>query len=93
MKSTKTFPLIAVLGLYPMSNSLSFMAHFISLPEVSRLGVLLGFQWCDLGNMVEAFWQWLPTLGLISPSLDTFPPLPSELGCSNRPAVVFYLAL
>ena len=37
MKSTKTFPLIVVLGLYLMSNSLNSMAHFTSLPEVSGL--------------------------------------------------------
>ena len=37
MKSTKTCPLIAVLGLYLMSNSLNSMAHFTSLPEVSSL--------------------------------------------------------
>ena len=37
MKSAKTCPLTAVLCLYPMSNSLSSMAHFISLPEVSDL--------------------------------------------------------
>ena len=37
MKSAKTFYLIAVLGLYLMSNSLSSMAHFISHPEVSGL--------------------------------------------------------
>ena len=37
MKSAKTFPFIAVFGLYRMSNSLSSMAHFISLPEVSSL--------------------------------------------------------
>ena len=37
MKSAKTCPLTAILGLYLMSNSLSSMAHFISLPEVSSL--------------------------------------------------------
>ena len=37
MKSAKTCPLIAVLGLYLMSNSLSSMAHFTSLHEVSGL--------------------------------------------------------
>ena len=37
MKSAKTCPLIAILGLYLMSNSLSSMAHFISLPKVSSL--------------------------------------------------------
>ena len=36
-KSTKTYPFIAVFGLYLISNSLSSMAHFISLPEVSGL--------------------------------------------------------
>ena len=34
MKSTKICPFIVVLGLYLMSNSLSSIAHFISLPEV-----------------------------------------------------------
>ena len=37
MKSAKTCPLTAFLGLYLMSNSLSSMAHFISLPKVSGL--------------------------------------------------------
>ena len=37
MKFAKTCPLIVVLGLYLMSNSLSSMAHFTSLPEVSGL--------------------------------------------------------
>ena len=32
-------------------------------------------------------------LELASPSLDTFPLLISELGCSNRPAAALYLAL
>ena len=36
-KSAKTCPFIAFFGLYLMSNSLSSMAHFISLPEVSGL--------------------------------------------------------
>ena len=34
-KSDKTCPFIAVFGLYLISNPLSSMAHFISLPEVS----------------------------------------------------------
>ena len=34
MKSAKTCPLIAVLGLYLMLNSLSSMAYFTSLLEV-----------------------------------------------------------
>ena len=37
MKSAKTRPLTAVLGLYMMLNSVSPMTHFISLPEVSGL--------------------------------------------------------
>ena len=37
MKSANTCPLIVVLGLYLMSNSLSSMDHFTSLPEVSGL--------------------------------------------------------
>ena len=37
MKSAKNYPLITVLGLYVMSNSLSSMTHFISLAEVSGL--------------------------------------------------------
>ena len=36
-KSAKTYPFIAVFCLYLMSNSLSSMAHFINLPEVSGL--------------------------------------------------------
>ena len=36
-KSAKICPFIAVFGLYQMSNSLSSMAHFINLPEVSGL--------------------------------------------------------
>ena len=37
-KSAKTCPFIAVFDLYLISNSLSSIAHFISLPEVSGLG-------------------------------------------------------
>ena len=37
MKSTKICPFTVVLSLYLMSNSLSSIAHFISLPEVSGL--------------------------------------------------------
>ena len=49
MKSTNTRPLTVVLGLYLVSNSLSSMAYFISLPKFSvcaisvSLGVPLGF--------------------------------------------------
>ena len=37
MKSAKIYHFTAVLSLYLMSNSLSSIAHFISLPEVSGL--------------------------------------------------------
>ena len=37
MKSANTCPLIVVLGLYLMSNSLSSMGHFTSLLEASGL--------------------------------------------------------
>ena len=37
MKSAKTYHFIEVFDLYLMSNSLSSMAHFISLSEVSGL--------------------------------------------------------
>ena len=46
-KSAKSCPFIAVFGLYLMSNSLSSMAHFISLPEVSGL-----CNTCFIGNYV-----------------------------------------
>ena len=47
MKSAKICPFTAVLGLYLMSNSLSSIAHFISLPEVSDL-----FSICFIGYSV-----------------------------------------
>ena len=37
MKFAKTCPLIDILGLYLMSNSLNSMAYFTSPPEVSGL--------------------------------------------------------
>ena len=36
-KSAKIYPFIAIFGLYRISNSLSSMANFINLPEVSGL--------------------------------------------------------
>ena len=48
MKSAKTCALIAVLGLYLMSNSLSYMTHFTSLPEVSGLCSIY-FIGCSIG--------------------------------------------
>ena len=55
MKSAKICPLTAVLGLYLMSNSLSSMAHFISLPEVSGLCNI-----CFIGCSVRTsmVWAW-----------------------------------
>ena len=55
-KLAKICPFIAVFGLYLISNSLSSMAHFISLPEVSGLcstcfiGYFLGLLWYEPGN-------------------------------------------
>ena len=46
-KSVKTCPFIVVFGLYLMSNSLSSMAHFINLLEVSGL-----CNTCFIGNSV-----------------------------------------
>ena len=48
MKFAKFFPLIAVLGLHLMSNSLSSMAHFTSLPEVYDLCNIC-FIGCSIG--------------------------------------------
>ena len=55
MKSTKTCPLIVVLGLYLMSNSLSSIAHFTSLPEVSGLCSI-----CFIGYSIgiSMVWAW-----------------------------------
>ena len=55
MKSAKICPLIAVLGLYLMSNSLSSMAHFTSLLEVSILCNI-----CFIGYSVgiSIVWAW-----------------------------------
>ena len=49
-KSAKTCPFITAFGLYQMSNSLSSMAHFISLPEVSSL-----CNTCFIGYSVGTF--------------------------------------
>ena len=51
MKSAKTFPLTAVLGLYLMLNSLSSMAYFISLHEVSGLCNIC-FIGCSVGILI-----------------------------------------
>ena len=48
MKSANTYPLIAVLGLYLMSNSLNSMAHFTSLLEVYGLCSIC-FIGCSVG--------------------------------------------
>ena len=47
MKFAKICPFTTVLGLYLMSNSLSSIAHFISLPEVSGL-----YSICFIGYLV-----------------------------------------
>ena len=55
MKSAKIFPLIDVLGLYLMSNSLNSIAHFTSLPKVSGLCNM-----CFIGSSVGILivWAW-----------------------------------
>ena len=49
-KSAKTCPFITVFGLYLISNSLSYIAHFISLLEVSGLCTT-----CFIGYYVGTF--------------------------------------
>ena len=55
MKFAKIFPLITVLGLYLMSNSLSSMAHFTNLPKVSGLCNIC-FIGCSIG--ISKVWAW-----------------------------------
>ena len=57
MKSAKIFPLIAVLGLYLMLNSLSFMTHFTSLLEVSGLYNIC-FIRCSVGISIVRAWKY-----------------------------------
>ena len=54
MKSNKICPFTVVLGLYLMSNSLSSIAHFISILEVSGLCSI-----CFIGYSVgtSTFWM------------------------------------
>ena len=98
-KSAMICPFIIVFGLYLMSNSLSSMAHFINLSEVSGLcntcfmGILLGFRWYSLGSKGRVFGLWLQMPGSVSPLLDTSPLLLSKLGCNSRLGVVLSLCL
>ena len=55
MKSTKICPLIIVLGLYLISNSVNSMAHFINLLEVSGLCNIC-FIGCSIG--ISIVWAW-----------------------------------
>ena len=55
MKSAKIWTLITVLGLYLMSNSLSPMAYFTSLPKVSSLCNIC-FIGCSIGILIV--WAW-----------------------------------
>ena len=55
MKYAKICPLIAVLNLYLMSNSLSSMAHFTSLSKVSGLYNIC-FIGCSIG--ISIVWAW-----------------------------------
>ena len=61
MKSAKLFPLIAVLGLYLMSNSLNSMAHFTSLPEVYGLCNIC-FIGCSIGILIVWAWNYCRSL-------------------------------
>ena len=98
-KSAKTFPFIALFGLYLMSNLINSKAHFINLLEVSGLcstclsGIPLGRQWYELESKGGAFGLRLLMPGLVSHSLDTSPLLLSELGCNSRLDVVLGLCL
>ena len=96
-KSAKTCPFIAVFGLYLISNSLNFMAHFINLPllcvALASSSILLGLQWYEPGNKGEVFRLQLPKPGQVSPSLGTSPLLLSKLGCISRQDVVLGLCL
>ena len=61
MKYAKTCPLIVVLSLYLMSNSLRSIAilpvfpRFLVYAVFASLGVMSESQWCELGSMVEVF--------------------------------------
>ena len=57
MKSANTCPLIDFLGLYLMSNSLSFIAHFTSLPMVSGLCSIC-FIGCFVGISMVRAWKY-----------------------------------
>ena len=56
MKYAKTYPLTVVLGLYLMSNSLSSMAHFISLPKVLQYLSHWVFCW-DFNSVSLEIWS------------------------------------
>ena len=82
-----------------MSNSLSsmptssiFLGSLVSV-ALASLGILLEFQWYELGSKGGVFGLWLPMTGLISPSLGTFPLLLSELGCNSRLGAALSLCL
>ena len=98
-KFAKTCPLIAVFGLYLMSNSLNSKAHFINLLEVfgcvalASLGIMSGLQWYELESKGGVFGLRLLTPGLVSPSLDTSPLLLSELSCNSRLDVILGFCL
>ena len=99
MKSARTCPFIAVLGLYLISNSLSSIAHFINLPETSSfarpasLDTLLGLLWCEPRNRGEASELQSPTPVLIFPFSGTSSPLLSEPDCNSKLGVVLALCL
>ena len=63
MKSAKICSLIAILGLYLTSNSISSTAHFIVFQRFlvcaifASLDIQLGLRWYELGSKVGVFWM------------------------------------
>ena len=72
MKSAQTFPLIDVLGLYLMSNSLSSMSHFTNILEVSGLSNIC-FIGCSIGiSMVWALKYGRSLLVVVTNAITSF---------------------
>ena len=98
-KSSKTCPLIAVFGLYLMSNSLSSMAtssvfrRSLVYVTLASSGILLELLWYEPGNKGGVSELRLPKPKLIFPSLGTSPPLLSKLGCNSKLGAALVLCL
>ena len=70
MKFAQIFPLIVVLHLYLMFNSLSSMAHFTSLPEFSGLCNIC-FIGCSVGISIVWAWKYGRSLLAVVPNART----------------------